>query len=172
VLACGLFASACDIHVSSHGVSGNILGHSFAAGTSLPPGFPKVVPLPPSSRVLGGGMIGDASRSGYTAEFAVTGSSLASIFSAYEAQFTQAGFAVQVLQAPTTVTIPTTTTPGAHTSGTTASATAETGSFSATGPTWLVEVSTLSSSSIPGLKAGEVGLSVNVTEAQSVTSTT
>src|ERR1700674_5575191 len=53
--AVGLTLSACGLHVSKHGVSGNAFGHSFSAASGqLPSGFPSSVPVPDNSRVLGG----------------------------------------------------------------------------------------------------------------------
>ena len=42
LLASGLALSACGLHVSKHGVSGNVFGHQFSAASGqLPTGFPS-----------------------------------------------------------------------------------------------------------------------------------
>jgi hypothetical protein len=124
-----LVLGACSLHVSKHGVSGSILGHSFAAKSgTLPTGFPTTVPQPDGARVLGGA--GATNR--WDAAFAVTGSVAAGAAS-YEAKFRSAGYAVTDVH------------PGlSPVTGSTAAASATTvtatgASFTATGQGWKVE---------------------------------
>ncbi len=90
--------TACGLHVSKHGLSGNILGHSFSAAKgSLPAGFPSAVPAPDSSRVLGGG--GGDNR--WDAVFAVTGT-ITSGTTAYESKLRSAGYTITNYQSGST----------------------------------------------------------------------
>lgn len=98
LVAIGLSLSACGLHVSKHGVSGNIFGHRFSAASGqLPAGFPSGVPVPDASRVLGGGGADDR----WDVAFAVTGSTAAGT-SAYQAKFQSAGFTLSNVQAGST----------------------------------------------------------------------
>ena len=84
----GLTLSACGLHVSSHGVRGNVFGYSFSASSGqLPSGFPSNVPVPDDSRVLDGG--GADNR--WDVAFAVTGS-LAPGTTAYRDKLQSAGY--------------------------------------------------------------------------------
>jgi hypothetical protein len=153
LLATGLTLSACGIHVSKHGISGNILGHSFSAASGqLPGGFPSNVPQPDNSRVLyGGGTDND-----WDVAFAVTGS-LAPGTTAYRSKLQSAGYTVSSIQsgsAPDTNA----STPSPSTTITL------TGSvFTAKNSQWAVDVVSGTTSSKGGpLKPGEFVINVTV----------
>src|ERR1700693_4316810 len=96
--AVGLTVSACGLHVSKHGVSGNLFGHSFSAASGqLPAGFPSSVPVPDNSRVL----IGGGTNDHWDVGFAVTGS-LTPGTTAYQDKFQSAGYTLSNIQSGTT----------------------------------------------------------------------
>jgi hypothetical protein len=149
-----LALSACGLHVSKHGVTGNFFGHQFSAASGqLPAGFPSAVPVPDASRVLGGG--GADNR--WDAGFAVTGSITAGT-AAYQAKFQSAGYTLSNIRSGST---PAT---GAA-SGSTSTTITLTGSvFTATDAQWTVQVESGSTSAVNNgvLKAGEFAVNVTV----------
>ncbi len=157
--AVGLTLSACGLHVSKHGVSGNAFGHSFSAASGqLPSGFPSSVPVPDNSRVLGGAGVDN----GWEAAFAVTGS-ITPGTTAYQGKFQSAGYTLSNIQSGST---PATGPP----SGSPTTTLTLTGSvFTAKDAQWTVEVAsgTTSSSKTGVLKAGEFAISVTVVPAGS-----
>jgi hypothetical protein len=159
LVAVGLTLSACSLHISKHGLSGNALGHSFSAASGqLPAGFPSSVPQPDNSRVLGGG----GSDNRWEAAFAVTGS-LTPGTTAYQDKFQSAGYTLSNIQSGST---PATGTPsGSPTTTLTLSGSV----FTAKDAQWTVEVAsgTTSSSNTGVLKAGEFAISVTVVPAAS-----
>jgi hypothetical protein len=160
-LAAALSLSACSLHISKNGVSGNILGHSFAGSRgALPTGFPSNVPVPDGARVLGGA----GTQNRWDAAFAVTGS-VATGAAAYESKFRSAGYTLTNIQTGTT-SVTATTAAGATSSTVTLSGV----SFTATGSGWTVEVLSGSTSSSTGgaLRAGEYGVNITVVPAGSV----
>jgi hypothetical protein len=160
-----LALSACSLHVTKNGVSGNILGNKFSAGKSLPAGFPSVVPTPADAQVLFGAGGSNSHGAVYTVEFGVTSASIVTVFSTYEAQFRAAGFTVNVTSAPSSAT-----TTSSAAGGTSVSIS---GAFTATGSGFQVAVSALDSSSVSGqLKAGEIPINVVVTQGLSTSTTT
>jgi hypothetical protein len=167
ITSAGLLLSACGLHISKHGVSGNILGHSFSAARgSLPGGFPGGVPVPQGARVLGGG----GSNGRWDVAFAATGSATAGA-TAYEDKFRSAGYTITDAQTGSAPLNPTTGSTGTVTSTTVT----VTGSvFTATDPSWTVEVEAGSSTSptVGSLKAGEYAINVTVVPTSSVTSST
>ena len=174
VLVAGLGLSACGLHVSKNGVSGNILGHKFSAAEhQLPAGFPSDIPTPTGATVLGGGGVSDANGGGWDAAFALTGT-VAAGSTAYQKQFTDAGYTVTDVQTsgPTSVTAPTTASTGAGATSTTV--TLDGASFKATNSTWTVQVLLGSSSSAVGseLKAGQYGVNITAVPTSSTTTTT
>ena len=153
LVAAGLLLSACGLHVSKHGVSGNVFGHSFSAASGqLPAGFPTSVPVPDASRVIGGG--GADNR--WDVAFAVTGSTAAGT-SAYQAKFQSAGYTLSNVQSGST--------PVSGPSGSPPTTVTLTGSvFTAKDAQWTVEVEsgTASSAKISALKAGEFAMNITV----------
>jgi hypothetical protein len=163
--------SACGIHISKNGISGNILGHKFSAAEhALPAGFPSDVPVPAKARVLGGGGATNNGVTGYDVAFAVSGS-VASVLTGYQNQFKAAGYTVSDVQNPQSVTTPTSGGAGSGTTSTTVTLTG--GSFVATNDSWKVEVlgGTSSSAVSSELKAGEVGVNIIVTSKSTTTTT-
>ncbi len=163
----GLSLSACGLHVSKHGVSGNILGHNFSAASgSLPAGFPSAIPVPDHSRVLGGG--GASGR--WDVAFAATGN-VSSGASAYQAKFRSAGYTVTNVETGSTGVTETTAASGSNTSTTVTVA----GSvFTATSPQWTVEVESGSTTapSTGTLKAGEYAINITAVPTSSLPTTT
>ncbi len=159
LVAVGLALSACGLHVSKHGVSGDVFGHHFSAASGqLPAGFPTSVPVPDASRVLGGG--GADNR--WDVGFAVTGS-VTSGTAAYQAKLQSAGFTVSNIHSGST---PDT---GAS-SGSPSTTVTLTGSvFTANDAQWTVEVESGSTSSVSNgvLKAGEFAINITVVPASS-----
>ncbi len=156
-----LSLSACSLHISKNGVSGNILGHSFAGSRgALPTGFPSNVPVPDSSRVLGGA----GTQNRWDAAFAVTGS-VATGSTAYESKFRSAGYTVTNIQSGVT-SVTATTSAGATSSTVTLSGS----SFTATGSGWTVEVLSGSTTSPTGgtLRTGEYAVNITVVPVGSV----
>jgi hypothetical protein len=155
--AAGLTLSACGLHVSGHGISGNAFGHNFSASSGqLPAGFPTSVPVPHASRVVDGG----GTDNDWDVAFAVTGSVTAGT-SAYQAQFQSAGYTLSNIQSGSTP-------PAGSASG--SSSTTLTGSvFTAKNAQWTVEVESGSTSSAKnvGLKAGEFAINITVVPASS-----
>jgi hypothetical protein len=154
LVATALVLSACGIHVSKHGISGNILGHSFSASSGqLPSGFPSNVPVPDHSRVIGGA----SADNNWDAAFAVTGS-LASGTAAYQSKFQSAGYTITNIQSGST--------PDTGASGPSPSTTITlTGSvFTAKNAQWTVEVESGSTSSTKAspLKSGEFAINITV----------
>ena len=164
MVAAGLALSACGLHVSKHGVSGNVFGHHFSAASGqLPSGFPSGVPVPDASRVLGGG--GADNR--WDVGFAVTGS-ITSGTAAYEAKFRSAGYTVSNIQSGST---PDTGAP----SGSPSTTITLTGSvFTAKDSQWTVQVESGSTSSVSNgpLKSGEFAINITVVPASSTTPST
>ena len=152
-----LTLSACGLHVSKHGVSGNVFGHNFSAASGqLPTGFPGSVPVPDASRVLGGG----GADNKWDVGFAVTGS-ITPGTAAYQAKFQSAGYAISNVQTGSTTV---TTGAGVHQN------TNLTGSvFTAKDAQWTVEVESGSTSSVSNgvLKAGEFAINITVLPASS-----
>jgi len=164
LMATGLALSACGLHVSKHGVSGNAFGHSFSASSGqLPAGFPTSVPVPDSSRVLGGG----GSDNRWDVAFAVTGS-LTQGTTGYQAKFQSAGYTLSNIQSGSTPA----TGPASGSPTTTLTLTGS--AFTATDAQWTVEVAsgTTSSSKTGVLKAGEFAVNITVVPAGSTPSTT
>ncbi|HEV3281793.1 MAG TPA: hypothetical protein VG032_09340 [Acidimicrobiales bacterium] len=154
-LCVSMAVAGCSLHVSKHGVNGNIFGHSFSASKgSLPTGFPSDVPTPDASRVLGGG----GADKGWDAAFAVTGTITAGTM-AYVAKLRTAGYSISNFQSGTT---PVTGTTGSGSTATTVTLTGAT--FQATDPQWTMQVASGSTSSITGtgLKAGEFAINVTI----------
>ncbi len=155
VLACSAALSACSLHVSKHGISGNILGHSFSGATGqLPTGFPSSVPQPNNSRVMAGAGTNDH----WDVAFAVTGS-VTSGTTAYESKCRSAGYTITNIRSGST---PVTSEASSDSTSTTVTLTGA--GFSATSSTWTVQVvsGTTSSSTGGGLRAGEFAINVTV----------
>ncbi len=154
LVAAALTLSACGLHVSKHGVSGNAFGHNFSAASGqLPAGFPSSVPVPDASRVLGGG----GADNKWDVGFAVTGSITAGT-AAYQAKFQSAGYTISNVQAGST---PDT----GSSSGSPSTTITLTGSvFTAKDTQWTVEVESGSTSSVSNgvLKAGEFAINITV----------
>ncbi len=149
-----LTLSACSLHVSSHGVSGNVFGHSFSAAKgALPSGFPSSVPVPDDSRVLGGG----GTENNWDAAFAVTGSITAGT-AAYQAKFESAGYTISNVRSGTA---PVT---GAASSATSTTVTLTGSVFTAKNAQWAVEAASGTSSTIKGspLRSGEFAVNITV----------
>jgi hypothetical protein len=162
----GLALSACGLHVSKHGVSGNIMGHSFSAASgSLPAGFPGGVPVPAGARVLGGG----GTNGRWDVSFAATGSATVGA-SAYQERFRSDGYTITDAQAGSAPISPT----GSAGTATSTTVTVTGSVFTARSPSWTVEVEAGSSTSptIGSLKAGEYAVNVTVVPTSSVTPTT
>jgi hypothetical protein len=168
--------SACGLHVSKNGISGNILGHKFSASQhQLPAGFPSDIPTPDNSQVLVGGGASDSSGAGWDVAFAVTGD-VTSGSTAYQAKFRNAGYTISQVQSsgPTAVTSPTTAGSSAGSGNTSTTVTVDGASFVATSPNWQVTVLLGSSSSAVGseLKAGQYGVNITAVPPPSTTTTT
>jgi len=172
VLAAALTLSACSLHISKNGVSGNFFGHSFSAEEhQLPQGFPSAVPIPANSRVLLGGGTSGGGTTGYDVGFAVH-APLASGVAAYQQQFRSAGYTISDVHAGTTSLSPSTT--AGSNNNTTTTLTLTGSSFTATNPQWTVGVLAGTSSSVVSdvLKPGEFGLNITVVPTSEVTTTT
>jgi hypothetical protein len=159
LVAMGFGLSACGLHISKHGVSGNAFGHNFSAASGqLPAGFPSSVPVPDNSRVLGGG--GTDNR--WDVAFAVTGS-LTQGTTAYQDKFQSAGYALSNIQSGSTPA----TGPASASPTTTVTLTGSV--FTAKDAQWTVQVAsgTTSSSGTGVLKAGEFAINVTVVPAAS-----
>ena len=155
-----LALSACSLHLSKNGISGNVLGHSFSGSSgALPTGFPSNVPVPDGSRVLGGA--GTSNR--WDAAFAVTGA-VTTGTAAYESKFRSAGYTLTNVESGSTQVTATTS------AGSTSTTVTLTGaSFTATGSGWTVEVlSGSASSSIGTLRSGEFAVNITVVPEGSV----
>ena len=162
-LGLAVLLSACSLHVSKNGISGNVFGHSFSgAKGSLPAGFPSNVPTPDSSRVLAGG----GADNNWDVAFAVTGTFSAGTM-AYESKLQSAGYTISNYQSGTT---PVTGSTGAGSTATTITASGAT--FEATDAHWRIQVAsgTTSSANGSGLRAGEFALNIIVLPASSTTS--
>jgi hypothetical protein len=151
--ASALLLSACSLHVSKSGVSGNVFGHNFSvAKGALPSGFPSSVPVPDNSRVLYGG----GTDNNWDVGFAVTGA-VTSGTAAYQSKFEAAGYTISNVQSGTT---PVT---GAPSSGTSTTLTLTGSTFTAKDAQWTVEVVSGTTSSKGGpLKAGEFAINITV----------
>ena len=153
LLATALTLSACGVHISKHGISGNILGHSFSAASGqLPAGFPSNIPQPDNSRVLYGG----GTNNDWDVAFAVTGSQAPGT-TAYRSKLQSAGYTVSSIQAGSA--------PDTNASTPSPSTTITlTGSvFTAKNSQWAVDVVTGTTSSKGGpLKAGEFAINIIV----------
>jgi hypothetical protein len=161
LVATALVLSACSLHISKNGVSGNVFGHHFSAAKgALPSGFPTSVPVPDSSRVLYGG----GTDNNWDVGFAVTGS-ITSGTSAYQSKFQSAGYTISNVQSGTT---PVT---GAPSSGTSTTVTLTGSTFTAKNAQWTVEVVSGTTSSPKGgpLKAGEFAINITVLPASETT---
>jgi hypothetical protein len=157
VLVTGLLFSACSLHVSKHGISGNVFGHKFSgASGQLPTGFPSDVPVPDNSRVLDGG----GADNDWDVAFAVTGT-LAAGTTAYQAKFQTAGYTVTTIQSES---VPDT---GAANPSPSTTLTLTGSVFSATNTQWKVEIEsgTTSSAKNGPLKAGEFAVNITVVPA-------
>jgi hypothetical protein len=169
VLALALAGGAltgCGLHISKHGVSGNIFGHSFSGAKGvLPSGFPSEVPVPDHSRVL----IGGGTDSRWDVAFAATGS-LTPGTAAYQSKFRAAGYTVSAIQTGSTDD----TTPDASAAnGTSTTVTLNGQTFSARTAQWTVQVvsGTTTASSNGQLRAGEFVINVTAVPTSSVTTT-
>ena len=155
----GLALSACGLHISKHGVSGNVFGHKFSAASGeLPSGFPSSVPVPDASRVLGGG----GADNKWDVGFAVTGS-ITTGTAAYQAKFQSAGYTLSNIRSGST---PDTGAP----SGSSSTTLTLTGTlFTAKDAEWTVEVESGSTSSVDGgvLRSGEFAINITVVPAGS-----
>ncbi len=153
MVAVGLTFSACGLHVSKHGVSGSVFGHSFSASDGqLPAGFPSGVPVPDSSRVLGG--VGGDNK--WDVGFAVTGA-IAPGTAAYQAKFQSAGYTLSNIQSGST--------PETGASGSPSTTITLSGSlFTAKNAQWTVQVESGSTSSVSTgvIKAGEFAINITV----------
>ncbi len=158
MVVAGVSLSACGLHVSKHGVSGNVFGHSFSASDGqLPAGFPSGVPTPDASRVLGG--VGGDNK--WDVGFAVTGS-IAPGTAAYQAKFQSAGYALSNIRSGST--------PDTGVSGSPSTTVTLTGSlFTAKNAQWTVQVESGSTSSVSNgvIKAGEFAINITVVPASS-----
>lgn len=160
--ASGILVSACGIHISKNGISGDIAGHHFSAALhGLPSGFPTDVPLPDSARVIGGA----GTNGGYDAIFAVPGT-VSTGAQAYEAKFQSAGFTVSNISSPATTELS-----GSAQNATSTTMTLTAASFTAQNGAWTVQVEIGSSSSAVStdLRAGEFGVNITVVPATSTT---
>jgi hypothetical protein len=161
-----LLVSACSIHVTKNGISGNIAGHKFAASAhSLPAGFPTDVPLPSRSRVIGGAGFSDSRGSGYDAVFAVRGTVTTGLKD-YESEFRAAGYKItESSMAPPPATT------GTNSPSTTLTVTG--GAFQAANSNWNVVVLAGSRSTAASSKVrnGEFGLNLTVTPPASTPTT-
>ena len=160
-----LALAGCGLHVSKHGVSGNILGHNFSAESgSLPAGFPSDVPLPDHSRVLGGG--GADNR--WDAAFAVTGN-VTNGTVGYEDKFRSAGFTITNAE---TGAAPTPSS-GAAGGVTSTTVTVDGGVFTAHDDQWTVEVvgGSTTAPTTGALKPGEFAINVTVVPTSSIPTT-
>jgi hypothetical protein len=161
-----LALSACSLHLTKRGVSGNAFGHSFsAANGALPAGFPTGIPTPDHARALGGGGASDR----WDVAFAVTGD-LAAGTAAYQGKFRAGGFGVTDIQAGST---PVTVTTGGSSGVTTTTVTLTGSVFRATDTQWtvLVESGTTTASTAGSLKPGEFGVNITVVPTSSTTTT-
>jgi hypothetical protein len=157
VAVAGLALAACGLHVSKHGISGNILGHSFSgAEGALPAGFPANVPAPDGSRVLAGG----GTNNTWDVAFAVTGP-LTSGTSAYETKLRSAGYTISNIHAGSTPVTAVTHAGSSSPSTTIAVAGTE---FTAADSSWTIQVvsGTTTSSTGGGVKAGEFAINITV----------
>ncbi len=160
LVATALALSACSLHISKNGVSGNVFGHHFSAAKgALPSGFPSSVSVPDSSRVLYGG----GTDNNWDVGFAVTGS-ITSGTSAYQSKMQAAGYTISNVQSGTT---PVTGTPS---SGPSTTVTLTGSTFTAKNSQWTVEVVSGTTSSKGGpLKAGEFAINITVLPASETT---
>jgi hypothetical protein len=157
LVVAGIAVSACSLHVSKHGISGNILGHSFSgAEGALPAGFPNNVPVPDSSRVLAGGGTNNA----WDVAFAVTGA-VTSGTSGYESKLRSAGYTITNIRSGST---PVTAVTNAAASSTSTTITVAGTEFTAADSSWTIQVvsGTTTSSTGGGLKAGEFAINITV----------
>jgi hypothetical protein len=152
LVATGIMVSACSLHVSKHGISGNVFGHKFSgASGQLPSGFPSNVPVPDNSRVL----IGGGTDNDWDVSFAVTGT-LSSGTTAYQSKFQSAGYTISNVETgSTTVTSNTALGQNTNVAGSV---------FTAKNSQWTVEVAsgTTSSAKNGPLKAGEFAINITV----------
>jgi hypothetical protein len=162
----GLVLSGCSLHVSKHGASGSIFGHSFSgANGELPSGFPSNVPVPSDSRVL----IGGGADNNWDAVFAVTGSITAGT-AAYQAKLQSAGYSITNVHAGTT---PVTGPPVSNSNSPSTTVTLTGSIFTAANAQWTVQVESAStSSSGTGLRAGEFAINMTIVPASTSTSAT
>jgi len=152
--------AACSLHISKHGISGNILGHNFSGATgALPAGFPSDVPVPDNSRVLAGG----GTQNNWDVAFAVQGT-VAQGTTAYQSKLRSAGYTVSNVQSGSAATA-TSTASGAKTTQTTVSVSGST--FTAKDAKWAVQVAsgTTSASTNGAIKPGEFALNITVVPA-------
>jgi len=166
LVAAGVVLSGCSLHISKHGVSGNILGHSFSgASGALPAGFPTDVPQPASSRVLAGG--GTDGR--WDVAFAVTGT-ISSGTMAYHDELAAAGYGVSDVQ---TGSAPDVGSSGRQSDAPSTTVTITAYTFDAKGARWNIKVEAgTSTSSTAGLKSGEFPLNITVVPTSSPSTTT
>jgi len=174
VVAAGLVLSACGLHITKNGVSGNILGHKFSAAEhQLPAGFPSEIPTPTGATVLGGAGASTDNGSGWDAAFALTGT-VADGSTAYQAQFTNAGYKVTDVNNPQSTSGTTPNTGSSSGGSTSTTVTVEGASFTAANADWTVQVELGSSSSAVGseLKPGQYGVNITAVPTSSTTTTT
>jgi hypothetical protein len=157
LVASGLMLSACSLHISKHGISGNVFGHSFSgASGQLPTGFPSDVPVPDHSRVL----VGGGTDNDWDVGFAVTGS-LSSGTIAYQDKLQSAGYTISNVETgSTTVTSNTAVQQNTNLAGSV---------FTAKNAQWTVQVESGSTSSAKDspLKSGEFAINITVVPASS-----
>ncbi len=149
--------AACSLHVTNHGISGNILGHSFSGATgALPTGFPSDVPVPDNSRVLAGG----GAQNNWDVAFAVKGTVSAGT-AAYQSKLRSAGYTVSNVQSGSADT-PTSAASGAKSTQTTITVSGST--FTAKDAKWTVQVAsgTTSANTNGEIKPGEFALNITV----------
>jgi hypothetical protein len=157
VVVSGVALSACSLHVSRHGISGNILGHSFSGAEGvLPAGFPNNVPVPDHSRVLAGGGTNNA----WDVAFAVTGP-VTSGTSGYESKLGAAGYTITNIRSGSTP-VTAVTDPGSGSTSTTITVAGT--EFTAADSSWTIQVAsgTTTSPTGGGLKAGEFAINITV----------
>ncbi len=172
VVACTLGLSACSLHISKKGFSGDILGHKISgAEGQLPAGFPSDIPTPIGARVLGGGGGSGNNTQAWDAAFAVS-TGVAAAQTNYLNQLKAGGYTISNVQAPKTgSTGSLTTSAGSGATSTTITGTA--GTFTATNPTWTINVITGKTSSGIGqaLKPGETGINITAIPTAKTTTT-
>jgi|GEM_PF-7115699 len=160
VVAVALALGGCSLHISQHGISGNILGHSFSGATgALPTGFPSDVPVPDNSRVL----VGGGTSNDWDVAFAVR-AAVSSGTAAYESKLRSAGYTVSNVQSGSAETPPSA---GAGSNSTQTTISVSGSTFTAKDAKWAVEVAsgTTTASTRGTLRPGEFALNITVVPA-------